>query len=41
MWTSLWWRDELLKRIVCVLLLLWTASLYIYKKTRKDLPDVL
>lgn len=24
-----------------VLILMWTASLYIYKKTRKDLPDVL
>ena len=25
----------------CVVLLMWTASLFIYKKTRKDLPDVL
>ena len=25
----------------CILILMWTASLFIYKKTRKDLPDVL
>lgn len=25
----------------CVVLFMWVASLYIYKKTRKDLPDVL